>query len=317
MIDGVNILCTKTGEGKIQLERTFQVDERTGEILKHEAKYCGFRLLVNPTGRLIGKGSIHKYKNQGRHNYDNYNFSELLEVIADLETDFGVEAETTKITRLEIGVNINPHIATADLLTAIMLHKSRAFNTIREPGKYHKYVNYTEYTVKAYDKGLQYERPEQIFRFEIVLRKRKLRDAGVQTLEDLKTPSIYNDLGELLISEFNRCIIIDQPDYSTLCNREALYIKDWMNPNYTGQLSPEYIRKGIKKLQVFLDTNSLNKYHKITENLIAKQVSKNQYVESNRIPFFTEVNNRVNLKGSYPVFHHLDKEEILTPQSSP
>lgn len=281
-------------------------NDATGEVNRYFAKYQGLTVNVYPSGAWRVKGSFHKYFNRGEHNYNNFSYLEFLEIYNDLIKTLRINPKQAYISRIEVGVNIIPHIPTRDLLTAFTLHKSRPFNSVHAKGIDFLEVIYNEYGEKAYDKAKQYRQPGQKFRFEHYATKSRLRETGIRKFEDLKDPDIYNGMGEILIREINNCLIIDSPDYSKLTTRQALYIKDWMNPNYLGRLSGEYIRKGIKRVREFVDTYDLNSIHEITTELISEQILKDQAYTSFHHPFLTMVSKSVNPKDTYPVFNHLD-----------
>ena len=59
------------------LEWRISVKEKTGEIKNVRiAEYNGL-IFIEKEGRTYIKGSLHKYNNKGKHNYDQFTYSNL------------------------------------------------------------------------------------------------------------------------------------------------------------------------------------------------------------------------------------------------
>ena len=98
------------------LEFQCRLNKKTGEIddFFSNAYYKGleFQILRPTTKRtktkILLKGSLHKYWNNGAHNFNDFDLNSLNEVLQDLKNNFGIKPENTVLRALEIGVNITP-----------------------------------------------------------------------------------------------------------------------------------------------------------------------------------------------------------------
>jgi hypothetical protein len=111
MIDGIKTLNLITNLSKLEkntdLSGNWKIKERNdrGEILEGSAKFNG--LIFSVKKRVCSlNGSLHKYKNHGLHNYDDFTAVDVAEVIRDLERRFEVGIYKTEINGLEWGVNV-------------------------------------------------------------------------------------------------------------------------------------------------------------------------------------------------------------------
>ena len=89
MIDGINItLSIKPDRIRQLLDFTGSHSETTGEVLHHRKPTAELNgLLVIIAGSLPSvkvKGSVHKFANQGKHNFDQFTLSRFREVASDL-----------------------------------------------------------------------------------------------------------------------------------------------------------------------------------------------------------------------------------------
>jgi hypothetical protein len=88
-----------------------------------------------PSGRIQISGSLHKYWNNGYHNYNAFNLNHVLEVIKDLEMKFGIDPFNMRLENLEFGVNIsltyNPNV----LLDNLVSFKKRSFDNMKTFGQ--------------------------------------------------------------------------------------------------------------------------------------------------------------------------------------
>ena len=69
------------------------IDPKTGEIINRNryAAYKGLRFTVSTDGNLRLSGSLHMYKNNGEHNHDDFIYADLVDVVQELNKEFGIE----------------------------------------------------------------------------------------------------------------------------------------------------------------------------------------------------------------------------------
>tara|TARA_B110000285_G_scaffold217588_1_gene266106 strand:+ start:2562 stop:3596 length:1035 start_codon:yes stop_codon:yes gene_type:complete len=188
------------------LNFTEQVNTDTGEILlinkngkaikRHKtAKYRGFKFqfyLHSKTMYL--SGSIHIYKNNGEHNYDDFHYSKFNETLLRLEEEFCIKPRNIKLSQIEWGVNINPNYTIDKILKSTLIHKGKRFEKtyVGSSGNYYQSVH-TDFILKMYDKSIQNRIQKPILRFE-----RKQR----RYAQYCNSKAIGNTLQDLINIEF-------------------------------------------------------------------------------------------------------------------
>jgi len=187
-----------------------KVIEKTGELMINQNKsttYKGLIFTITPFGTIKIKGSLHKYFNNGEHNYNDFTYSDLINVIIDFCEKFLINPLTTKLNNLEFGVNIripyNPNFIIDNLIHYQGIH----FNRITRAGQNFAECVLQRYYLKIYNKGLQYNQENYILRIEIKTRKSEhLKQFNVKYLSDVL---IYDNLflmGNCLVNTFNHIV---------------------------------------------------------------------------------------------------------------
>ncbi len=153
------------------------------------AEYQGLKFTRYVSGIMIMEGSLHKYKNFGKHNYDDFNRLEIKNVIDDIKGKFNLGTCKCTLVNLEVGANVIPVIPSKELLRYLYMHHRTEFRYEDIKNGNLKRASYEDYQLKAYDKAQQYKLDKELFRFEIrLLRNRKIRRYGLQTFDDLHNP---------------------------------------------------------------------------------------------------------------------------------
>jgi len=137
-------------------------------------------------------GSLHKYYNDGKHNYNQFGTKEAEIAINRLIDDSGLDLHDFKVDSIEVGVNLMPTILSDDIIDNALMYKRKPFEAkyCSDEGNYRQ-ATLSEYWVKLYNKRLHYEKQGynigyEILRFELKINKmRVLAKYGVFTLEDL------------------------------------------------------------------------------------------------------------------------------------
>lgn len=197
-----------------------EVRNRKGEILfktpYKSATYNDLTFTIFESGTTIMSGSLHKYLNAGAHNFNDFGYSEFVNVLNDLYEKFGLKPEDCRLQCLEVGVNIIPPISTNDILKHCFLHKTIPFKDIRQSqdGKYRQ-ATHTQYFVKIYNKALHYLMkgfavPTEILRFELkFIKMERINKLGIYTLSDIKNAGFQVFKSDLL-QEFDNILYFDQ-----------------------------------------------------------------------------------------------------------
>ena len=280
------------------------------------ASYKGLEFKIYDTGTITISGSLHKYWNNGVHNYNDFDNNAVLFVLNDLKAKFNIDPSKCILKCLEIGVNITPPIPTNEILDNCLMHKTKPFEYQKnsDEGKY-KQVQHSQYIIKIYNKALHYKSKgfdvkTEIMRFEIKYTKmQKLNAKGIFSLQDLINYGLHNFKVEVL-NEWQNVLFYDntiQIDHLTTKLRRA--VLEYSNPNYwTGLLSNKqtknytYHKNQLKKI-IENDSNKI-------QDLIAEIMSKKiDFLNCKTIQIdpLTILSNWIVLDNSKEVKKHICK----------
>ena len=248
------------------------------------AMYNGLEFRIYDTGTIKIIGSLHKYWNDGDHNYNDFTSDAISSVLQDLKLKFDINPSQCILKGLEIGINIVPPIPTNQILDNCFLHKTTAFEYRynSEKGKY-KQVQHSQYIIKIYNKALQYKNEGfatngEILRYEIKYTKMaKLNRMGIFTLQDLISFGVQN-FETVLLQEWDNVFYYDntiQIDPFSVKNRNA--IRDYSNPNYWNGLLSNKQSKNFtyhkNQLKKFI-RNGSKKIHRNIAEIISKKIAE-------------------------------------------
>ena len=259
MIDFIKLNCRLTSiemqqlKNNIDFYRTYNT--ATGEevslssngkqVLYHIVAWeKNMKIKLYPSGWCEVSGSIHKYFNDGKHNFNQFEKSNLIESVSLLSDKLKVNLRNFKISGLEVGVNIKPPIDSQEIIANSLLYKSRPFESKyhNDEGNY-KQVSLSEYRVKLYDKRLHYEAQgyevgEETMRFEIKYNSmRSVKQKGIFLLEDLEQK--IECLKEPLLNAWDKVLFFD-PSINKKKNNEKNI--RYSNINYWMELKKKSTR---------------------------------------------------------------------------
>lgn len=171
------------------------------------------------------KNSLHKLHNFNttgdEQNHNNFSYSTVCDTIDFLSKKI-VDANSTKLTQLEFGINI-----VIDKLPELLvrrnflMHKLEggSSNDYRGKGEL-KQFSHNNYFIKVYDKGKQFGLGENILRFEIkFIKAKEFQALGVSNLEDLKSKGNLRRLFMYLLKRFDELTIVDDFNESTIVEK--------------------------------------------------------------------------------------------------
>lgn len=246
------------------------------------ASYKGLEFKIYDTGTITLSGSLHKYWNDGAHNYNDFNNEAVLFVLSDLNTKFDIDPNKCILKCLEIGINITPPVPTNEILDNCLLHKTKPFEyqINSDEGKY-KQVQHSQYIIKIYNKALHYKSKgfkvrTEIMRFEIKYTKmQKINDKGIFSLQDLINYGLQNFKDEVL-NEWKNVLFYDNTiQIDPLTTKLKKAVLEYSNPNYwTGLLANNqnknftYHKKQLKKI---IEKNS-NKVQDLTAQIMSEKI---------------------------------------------
>jgi len=244
LLDFASPVSLETGEILTKLDITGQkLYDKNGNAINHDkiAKYNNLVFTIKPSGRVFMSGSIHKYFNivrgDGNQNYNDFPFTGILSVLKEIQEKFIPNLKNVNMIKLEFGVNLlfplNPRDYIKD---RILLHEGDFptriqtvfFNDVGfEVSGYLKEFKKSKLKVKVYDKGLMYKLNENTLRFEVNSLSKYLNNQRVNivTLNDLSNAENYNQLGNILIKQFEKLFIRDDCRDVDLNNYERKILK--------------------------------------------------------------------------------------------
>lgn len=242
------------------------------------ASYNGLEFKIYDTGTITFTGSLHKYWNNGAHNYNDFKIDSVVWVLNDLKTKFDIEPGQCILKCLEIGINITPPIATNTILDNCFLHKTKPFEYQKnsDEGKY-KQVQHSQYLIKIYNKALHYiskgfEIDTEIMRFEIKYTKmQKINERGIFNLQDLINYGLHNFKQDLL-KEWENVLYFDNTtriDPLTILSKQVVLNN---SNNHTCKVTGVNISMQ-KKNSILLSHTGL-KYYYETDKRIFEQIKR-------------------------------------------
>ncbi len=259
------------------------VNDQTGEINTEKpitAKFNGLTIDIFYDKYVYVRGSLHYYwnitKTGKRQNYNDFTFSSLAWTIRDICTRFNLDPVNCKIENIETGVNIISPIPVNEVLRSIINHKGKPFTQEHNENKYFRECEHQRYFVKVYNKGLQFEQPENILRFELKYVKMKdLKPCGIKTLADLTEKDKINSLVELLQAHFNDLLFYDSTiQENDLPQSERAILTQGRIPTYWNELketNPENYKKKKKRFRELVNRYGKQNLQETIRNLITQK----------------------------------------------
>lgn len=255
------------------LDFHYKVNSNTGELGKYKNAYfkgLEFKIYepttANPAQRITVEGSLHKYWNNGAHNFNDFGINEIAEVVTDLKNKFSITPKNCVLRQLEIGVNIEPPLNTKTILKQCLIHKTERLKwkdtTVK--GNFIQ-AQYQRYILKIYDKKTQYKNKgfkiyNEILRIEIkYLKMHDLKLKGIYTLYDLLKYGLEN-FAPGLLNQWKQVIYYD---FKAL--QGTIYENTYSNPNYWENLSYDGLKYHRDNLNKLIQSNPDNLKFKIAK----------------------------------------------------
>lgn len=212
------------------------------------------------------RGSLHKYKNNGKQNYDDFYFTELLRALYKLKYELFIDPDYTPLNKLEIGLNIN-----LDYNPEIFLDSIASFKNDYRPSRLRdsnmNLIEFktTKYIFKIYDKGLRHNLSENLLRVEVaIVTSYLLHKLGVKVLSDIMNPTVISNLIQFLFETYDKLLITDDFKESPDINKRH---KDLLEKGS----DPKYWYKFFKEN----NSRKYQRYRKFYKELISKYGTNN------------------------------------------
>ncbi len=248
------------------------------------------------------KGSLHKYFNNGSHNHNDFFYNNLLDVVIDLFNKFQINPLNVPINNLEFGVNVRLPFRPINFIKRNLLTYKNTMPKIStfSGNGYSCEFEFSQHSVKIYDKGMQDDLNNNVLRFEINVSKMQyLKSKGIhiKNLFDLLNLSNLKELSKLLLSTFKDILIIDDDlDTNLLSERQKDFYLSFKNRITQVSEFSQNKRKFYKKkdrfnklLEKFKQTNIKNKIY----NLIEKKINELLKIDTKTGDKFTTFKNLI------------------------
>ena len=253
----------------------------TKKVIIHRANFETYYLTVKEVTtiyrndetikyNLTIEGSLHKNHFIGA-NFSPFTWDDLQKEITHLENCLQLDLSKALIQNLEIGVNIPfPGPVFPFLQRNLISYKGETFNRYNpdKNGVCLGFVNMlSQYSVKVYDKGKQFDLPYELMRFELrFLKMQKLKK--IKFLCDLRDRNKVNDFLKLLLVAWKNVLLYDNTinlKKNGLKQEDKEVLKNGGNPKYWERLKESDIRRfnyerdRFKKLVALHGTNEHKK----------------------------------------------------------
>lgn len=227
------------------------------------AEYKGL-LFEKHRDAIYLKGSLHYFKNNGKHNWNDYDIRDHSKVISELENSFGICPKKTLIHHIEFGLLINNlSFSSKDVIDNCLVHwckgakpKIFKYEAKRKESNF-KVVKRKRYNIKIYDKALQFGLNKRSLKLELKYHKMfDLNKLGFSSLSDSFKPEVLAMLKGLLLIKWNEIVFYDWSiNTSLLKDRQIIDLKDYRNEKQWIKVSESGKRNEFAKTR--------NKYNKI------------------------------------------------------
>lgn len=289
MIDGFKCTCVGLDADSWKhnklLDFVQPVSVSTGEVRtqRKEAKVNALTFVVSPmksgatSCSLVG--SLHKYKNGGVQNWDDFHAKEIRETLDGLADTYNIKLDDALLHSVEVGVNITLNYKPQRIIKSVICHKGKPFKDISKKGEFLGVIcEHVDYDIKMYDKSYQQRISNigYILRFEIKFKRvRMLETCGIYSLADLKKRECLENVLPILIAKLKEIVFFDfYADTDGLTDKQLLRWERFSNPHYWESLN----RKQYYNARVLFA--ELTKKYKAKDGaeLLAEKVS-NKYQE--------------------------------------
>jgi hypothetical protein len=217
----------------IRFDQTFNED---GELIGINGKYKCWSIKTLSPNRIEIAGSIHKYWNRGTNEND-FPFRAVFKAIDMFCQDFQIDPTLAYIKNLEFGVNLQLNINASEIIDQIISFNNQQPLRPYDVNPEYYFIEFaqTEYFLKVYDKGKQFNKVipsiPNTLRIELKAIKNRFLP-NVLTLADLQRKEALNDLGVKFVKLVTGKLILDDDtiNLNQLTSRERKLYIELRNP---------------------------------------------------------------------------------------
>ena len=199
-----------------------------------EAEAKNMKIKLYPNGRCEIAGSIHKYFNDGKHNFNYFGRKELSYALDELNKHLNINISEFRLSNIEIGVNITPPIDSDIIIDNAFMYKNKVFeNKFHSDEGNYKQAGLTEYLLKLYNKRKHYTNQgykinNETLRFELKYTvMRSINDLGIVYVKDLEKG--LESFKKPLMNAWDHILLYDHTIDYYLPEKTRL---EYSNPNY-------------------------------------------------------------------------------------
>jgi hypothetical protein len=238
------------------LEFKSELDTKTGELITNKygyysqiAFYDNLKIeistnILSENSIISLKGSIHKFAQQNT-NYKDFTFQSITNTIIDLCDKLNVVQSNCILHHLEFGLNVDTIHSADNVLNSMIICKNIEFEKkdFLRTG-YLKTFEFSQYKIKVYNKGLQYDLTDNILRFEVKANKMQyLNSKGIEihSFNDLLNPQIYNSLLQVINDNLDNILFFDyRINFETIKDiKDKFLLIKGANPTYWVELKKQ------------------------------------------------------------------------------
>lgn len=212
---------------------------------------------VYPNSKIIKvEGSLHRYFNDGLHNYNDFDRISLYDTIVEVCQILKITSQNADIHGIEFGVNIHTPFNPSFLLERLLSLNTETAKKDQDYFFDFYEFDFAKYKVKIYNKSEQYKLDIDLLRVEVHVKKMQwLSGKGslVKTLEDLQQLQHLQKLGEILINCFDEIIIAEPLETSTMTTKDAHQYEQLIRRYNWNNINPKQRFKQKEKFERIID----------------------------------------------------------------
>lgn len=303
-----------------------EIDPETGELIREAFIYENFYIRNTNKGILI-RGSLHKYRSRIKgiatrkqiekyqgFNGDSFTLHDINETLQTLCEVIGFAPSLAVLQNIEIGVNCEVLFDPKEFLKGMLFHRSNFDYKTDHEGNYIQF-NYQTYFLKIYNKGKQYDLPNNVLRVEIkVMKMIKLKEVGVnlETLNDINAVTLLKAF-EVLYNEFEAVTYYDHTlRLEELTSKQQGKAIEYQNRSYWQELDKYKKARQIKQIETMIQEFSNNLKGQIQKQMIE---AKNKILapsENEKVQLSNHLSGTLKLQP----FNHPSKNEKVQLSNS-
>jgi hypothetical protein len=253
-----------------------QHTSRSTGLINYSGEFKGLKVELFTSGRIQIAGSLHKYYNDGLHNWNDFTVSNLKDVLNSLQSDLNINPFKASINNLEFGVNVFNAFCPNDLINDLLCFKWAQFNImgLKGQGQGKECKAFKQYFVKIYNKGLQYNQPQNILRIEKKVVTMFALKFGQLNLSDLLNPDLWEHCQKELINMVNDILINEPIDINALTKNEQRIYNTVVNQSNWAYFSKDQRKRNKKAFNKIISKYGKEQYRPAILKLINDKFSE-------------------------------------------